>query len=141
MSRKSITKDQKAIISTRAGERCEYCRSMRKYSPQPFVVEHIIPISKGGKTSMDNLALACGGCNGHKYNKTEGLDTVNGKKVTLFNPRKNNWSDHFTWSRDQLKIIGISPQGRATVYALKLNRAELLNLREMNLLTGEHPPE
>ncbi len=140
MSRKPVSKADKAIISERAQERCEYCQSLRKYSPQPFVAEHIIPISKGGKNHLNNLALACGGCNGHKYTKTEGLDPVNNKMVNLFHPRKDLWSDHFTWNEDQLKIIGLTSTGRATVFALQLNRKELLNLRKLNMLTGEHPP-
>jgi len=36
------------------------------YATQSFVFEHIIPISRNGKTIGDNLAFACGGCNGHK---------------------------------------------------------------------------
>jgi 5-methylcytosine-specific restriction endonuclease McrA len=31
---------------------------------QSFSVEHIVPISQGGNDMLDNLALACQGCNG-----------------------------------------------------------------------------
>ncbi len=50
------------------------------------------------------------------------------------------WSEHFEWSADKLLMVGITPTGRATVKALKLNRPEVVNLRRLTLLTGEHPP-
>ena len=141
MSRKYISIKTRKFVSSRAKERCEYCKSPRKFSPQPFVMEHIIPLSKGGQESIDNLALACGGCNGHKYNKLEGIDPVNGNPVPLFNPRKETWKDHFVWNENLLEVLGKTPTGRATVIALKLNRKELLHLREITIIVGEHPPK
>lgn len=136
-----IPPEIKDEVIRRAGGRCEYCRSLRKYSPQPFTIDHIIPVSKLGKSDSDNLALACGGCNGHKYSKVEALDPVSGKMANLYNPRKDFWHDHFRWNQRFTYIIGITDKGRATVDALKLNRKELVNLREITKLTGEHPPE
>lgn len=39
-----------------------------------------------------------------------------------------------------MQIIGRTPTGRATVTALRLNRKELVNLRELLLAVGLHPP-
>lgn len=89
---------------------------------------------------MDNLALACQGCNSHKHIKTEGYDPVSGGLVPLFNPRKQNWHDHFSWSSDFTLIIGLTSIGRATVEAMQLNREGLINLREVLYTMGEHPP-
>ena len=60
--------------------------------------------------------------------------------VPLFNPRKDSWSDHFIWSEDGLLIIGLSPIGRASTETFRLNRKELINLRKILLVVGEHPP-
>jgi hypothetical protein len=38
-----------------------------------------------------------------------------------------------------LEIIGLTPTGRATVSALQLNRAEVINLRRILFAVGEHP--
>jgi 5-methylcytosine-specific restriction endonuclease McrA len=38
---------------------------------QSLSVEHILARTKGGTTTSDNLALACQGCNNHKYDKME----------------------------------------------------------------------
>ena len=130
----------KARVVSAAGDRCEYCKSLRKYSPQPFVIDHIYPKAEGGKTIFDNLAFSCGGCNGHKYTKTHAIDPISGKLIPLFHPRKEAWKDHFHWSIDLTCMVGLSATGRATIVTLKLNRLELINLREITLLTGDHPP-
>jgi 5-methylcytosine-specific restriction endonuclease McrA len=61
---------QRAVVE-RAHSRCEYCQSQADYATETFAVEHIRPISRGGTSGLNNLALACSGCNGRKYNKTD----------------------------------------------------------------------
>ena len=90
---------------------------------------------------MANLALACQGCNNHKYTKTEASDPVSGAMAPLFHPRRQRWRDHFTWDNTYTVIIGLTPTGRATVETLQLNRAGLVNLRRVLYAMGEHPPE
>ena len=36
-------------------------------------------------------------------------------------------------------MMGLTPVGRATIGALKLNREEVCNLRAMLFIIGEHP--
>ena len=142
MSKRSpISSAKKRKVTQRANHRCEYCKCLKKYSPGPFDIEHIIPISKGGTSDLDNLAYSCSGCNGAKYNKIKAIDIVTNQLQALYNPRKESWSDHFNWSNDGLMIIGITPIGRVTVDALSLNREELLNIRGLLQLIGEHPPK
>jgi HNH endonuclease len=136
-----ISKKLKAFVFERAGFICEYCLAILAYSPQPFEGEHIIPVSKNGSDDEDNLACACGGCNGSKYNKTHAPDPFDGKLVELFHPRQMSWNDHFIWSRDFLYIIGITAIGRATVETLELNRIGLINFRRALLKLGVHPPK
>jgi hypothetical protein len=88
-----------------------------------------------------SLALACQGCNNHKYNKTQAPDPVTSAVVFLFHPRRQRWRDHFCWSEDGTHIVGLTPPGRATVAALHLNRAGLVNLRAVLYAAGKHPPE
>ncbi len=46
---------------------CAYCEvDLNEY----YHVDHMIPLSRGGADSADNLALACQPCNQHKYNST-----------------------------------------------------------------------
>ena len=89
---------------------------------------------------MSNLAFACQGCNGHKYTSMQAPDPLDGKVVSLFHPRQDDWADHFTWSVDYTRVVGVTPAGRATVEKLRLNRVELVNLRRVLRAQGEHPP-
>ena len=140
MSESRITARQRATIVERARGCCEYCRSQARFAIQPFSVEHIIPRDRGGQTILDNLALACQGCNNHKYTKIAGQDPVTGELVPLYHPRQQRWRDHFAWNDDFTLIIGMTPAGRATVEVLQLNRDGLVNLRRVLYAMGEHPP-
>ena len=48
--------------------------------------------------------------------------------------------DHFIWSHDFTRIVGLTAKGRATVEALQLNRPGLINLRHALFHFGQHPP-
>lgn len=139
MTKRAITRRQKEFVAVRANERCEYCHSPLHFCPDPFCVEHIIPLAEGGKNDDTNLAFACQGCNNHKYTSTTALDPITGESVRLYHPRPDQWQDHFTWSIDYLMLIGISPTGRATVERLQLNRLGVVNLRKVLRAMGEHP--
>lgn len=140
MPRERVTAAQRRSVFERANGCCEYCRSQARFGTQSFAAEHIIPVYAGGKTSLDNLALACFGCNSHKYTKTSAIDPETGSFVPLFHPRQQRWSEHFAWRADYTEIVGLTPSGRATVNALHLNRAELINLRTVLYAVGQHPP-
>jgi len=87
------------------------------------------------------LAFACQHCNNCKYDKLESVDPLSNKLIPLFHPRKQDWIDHFTWSKNYLHVIGISAIGRATVNCLKVNRQEAINLRAALVAYGAHPPK
>lgn len=137
--RKKFSSVERLLIATRAKYRCEYCLMLEAYSPSTFEIEHITPISKGGTNDLANLALACGGCNGQKSDKTTAIDPFTNLEVALFHPRIQIWEQHFEWSDNTLNIVGISPIGRATVELLMMNRLQLVNLRTLLMLAGQHP--
>jgi len=66
-------------VTERANNCCDYCLSQARYAPDSFSIEHIIPRAKNGKTMLNNLALACQGCNNHKYSYAEAIFPVSGK--------------------------------------------------------------
>lgn len=138
---KRPSKTQREEVFGRAKRFCEYCLSPEKYSSSTFEIEHILPVSKDGETVLENLALSCSSCNKFKSHRTEAADLETNQKVSLFNPRRDIWEKHFKWSADFTNIIGLSATGRATVQALKLNRKNLQNLRELLFSSGEYPPK
>src|SRR3954471_4636724 len=86
-----LTADLRHQITERAHGCCEYCWSQARYATQSFSVEHIFARARGGTTVLDNLALACQGCNNHKYDKTEAPDPASGQRVPLYHPRRDQW--------------------------------------------------
>ena len=136
-----IRGSKRQAVTERAGGRCEYCRCPEYIGTQKFSIEHTTPWEQGGGNEMENLALACGGCNNSKYTKREAPDPVTRLLTALFHPRQQQWRDHFTWSADYLTVLGLTPTGRATVEALKLNRPEAIRFRKILYLAGEHPPK
>lgn len=136
-----ISRRLRREVVARANNCCEYCRSQALYTTESFDVEHILPTVRGGTTTLDNLALACSGCNGHKYDKREALDPLTQSPAPLFNPRHDVWHEHFAWSSDALTIEGLTPKGRATVAALDMNSINLQNWRRVMHAAGLHPPQ
>jgi hypothetical protein len=104
-------------------------------------IEHIIPLAKNGSNSEANLWLACPLCNAHKSDKITATDPDTGNVVPLFNPRHQNWAEHFRWADAGLRIIGLTPVGRATVAALHLSTdPDALVVRSYWIAAGWHPP-
>jgi hypothetical protein len=141
MSRSRPTAGDKETVSQRARGCCEYCRCHAQYSPDPFSIEHIVPLARGGSHDLSNLALSCQGCNNRKFISVEGEDPVNGERVSLFHPRRDHWGDHFVWNADFTLMIGVTSTGRATIEKLQLNRIGVVNLRRILLDAGLHPPD
>lgn len=129
----------RARVIKRAASRCEYCQSPARYSPEVFEIEHILPLATGGKTMLDNLALACPACNRYKGSRQSATEPQTGHEFAIFNPRVQRWSDHFLWSDDLCEIIGATPIGRATIDALRMNRPAVKNFRAALKALGIHP--
>ena len=136
-----FSKSIREKVEARAKRLCEYCLSPLNFSPDPFSIEHIFPIFKGGTNDLENLALACQGCNGFKSIKIEDFDLVSQTTAEFYNPRTDVWSEHFVWNEDFTEIIGLTAKGRVTIKVLKLNRQRVVNLRRILILAGEHPPK
>jgi len=127
-------------VRKRAKYMCEYCHASEQWQYVPFTVDHVIPLGKGGKNSIENLALACFHCNRQKSAKVIVIEEESGAEVFLFNPRIDYWEEHFIWSTDALTIIGLTATGRATITALTFNRQRIINIRAADQEVGRHPP-
>ena len=141
MPRTYISQVVRQRIHQDAGNRCGYCLSP-KHLVAHLTIDHIIPQARGGSNEESNLWLACRFCNEHKSDKTSAVDPETGEEVALFNPRMQQWSEHFRWSDDGLRIEGLTPIGRATVVALHLSSdSDILIQRSYWVRVGWHPPK
>ncbi len=112
---------QYAGVARRAGHRCEYCHAAEVIFNFPFEVEHILPRASGPQETEPELALACRSCNVHKAARTTGTDSLSGAIVRLFNPRRDQWGDHFQAAAGSGEILALTAIGRATIQQLKMN--------------------
>ena len=124
------------LVIRRAENRCEYCGLSQAGQEATFHIDHIIPLASGGKTTADNLALACVSCSLRKSARETAIDPEMGNEVPFFHPRRVQWEEHFRW--DGVRLFGLTAIGRATISALELNRQLILAIREEEVLLGRH---
>jgi hypothetical protein len=103
-----------------------------------FHIEHVIPQCKGGGSDLENLALACPGCNLYKASRITAIDPATRESVRLFHPIQQLWSEHFRLKGYQIE--GLTAVGRATVDALNLNRSRRQRIRKVEEAFGLYPP-
>lgn len=126
-----------ALVRQRAHGLCEYCQLAEAFSSLPFEIDHVIARKHGGKTELANLALSCFYCNSYKGPNIAGVDS-NGAIVRLFNPRVDNWDDHFYWQGPIL--VARTPFGQATISVLNINHPDAIIVRESLIEEGLFPP-
>jgi len=120
---------------------CAYCRTAEALTVVTIEFEHIVPRAAGGATVFDNLCLSCPTCNRHKSDLGSAPDPLTQKDVALFHPQQQRWRDHFSWNADATQVVGLTPTGRATIAALRMNRPQMIRVRRMWVAMNEHPPD
>lgn len=55
-------------IFMRDRNRCQYCG--RSFGYRELSIDHVVPVSRGGRDSWDNVVCCCLGCNKRKGNRT-----------------------------------------------------------------------
>jgi hypothetical protein len=126
-------------VAELADHRCSYCKSPSVVGI-PMVIDHIVPVVKGGSSHLRNLCLACYRCNEFKGSLLTALDPLTGASTSFFNPRQQTWDEHFTWTQDGLRLIGLTACERAMVDVLHLNHEWIVQARRIWKIAGIHPP-
>ncbi len=140
MSSAYVAKRLRARVAKQARYRCGYCLSAEAVTGLALDIEHLIPLALGGTTVEENLWLACSACNSFKGHRISARDPGGGELVRLFNPREQDWGEHFAWLDGGTRIAGQTSVGRATEKALRLNRSLLVKARRGWVDAGWHPP-
>ena len=78
---------------------CQYCNN--PFPQKQLTLDHVIPISRGGKTSWENIVSACNPCNSHKGSKLikpksmpyrpDYYELANNRKQLEFDIRHPSW--------------------------------------------------
>ena len=128
-------------IRHRAQNACEYCRLPQRASILPHQIDHIIAQQHMGSDAASNLCLCCLRCNlkkGPNIASTDPAVQSEYRIVALFHPRKQHWPEHFQLREDG-RIEGVTPEGRATMRLLDFNAEERVQLRRLLMQQGWQP--
>lgn len=136
MSR-NIPASLRSEVARRANFRCEYCLTSEADSVVTFEVDHIFSRKHGGPTVLENLAYTCIICNRSKGSDIATADYRQRKLTPLFNPRSDQWSDHF--EIDDGEILGKTAIGNATIKVLELNAPDRIIERRLQIESGSYP--
>jgi 5-methylcytosine-specific restriction endonuclease McrA len=101
MRRRRTPRFSKANVYIRDLYTCQYCKT--PYTKSNLTLDHVMPISLGGKTNWTNIVAACGKCNSHKGNKLhmkpvckpympDYYELVAKRKQLGFNVRHESWN-------------------------------------------------
>ncbi len=119
---------------------CAYCHTAEALTVAIFEFEPIVPRSAEGPTTFENLCFACPTFNRYKARRQSAADPITDKIAPLFHPHHQDWIEHFAWNETATEITGLTSTGRVTIFALKMNRPQLVRVRRMWVEMGEHPP-
>ena len=72
-------------VYKRDGNRCQYCG--KKFKPEDLNLDHVIPVSCGGKDNWYNVVCSCVSCNLRKGNKP----LVEAGMSLIRKPTRPNW--------------------------------------------------
>lgn len=61
-------------VFLRDNYKCQYCH--KELTPKECTIDHVVPVSKGGKTVWHNVVTACRPCNNNKGNNSTPLPRV-----------------------------------------------------------------
>ncbi|MEW6209401.1 MAG: HNH endonuclease signature motif containing protein [Acidobacteriota bacterium] len=136
MARVKIPAALRRLVIERAKECCEYCLLHEEDAADSHQVDHVVALKHGGQTTSDNLALACTYCNRHKGSDLTTIDPIDGSLVTLFNPRAQEWGEHFALAGALL--TGLTPTGRVTIVLLRMNDPVRVDQRRQLIEDGRY---
>ena len=86
-------------VLTETGGHCIYCD--KHASKVELTIEHLLPVSRGGKDTYANLAAACSGCNNKRGNSS--------KPLRLVHPA---WKDFVSWKLGGCRPHRVFVRGR-----------------------------
>ena len=106
--------------------RCGYCGVTETESGGQLELDHFRPRSHGGKDTLDNLVYACPTCNRFKGDYWPVPEAS--PDLMLLHPQQDDLSAHIRSLPDG-RLIGLTKRGWFHIQRLRLNRAQLIELR------------
>ncbi len=115
-------------VEKRAKYVCEYCLIPQMDAHFIHHIDHILPRQHGGRTVLENLALACWRCNINKGTNVGTFDLETRNLTRFFNPRIDIWSENFHLHENGIFEL-LTAESRVTARILKFNDSERIEER------------
>jgi len=100
MKPKSRVRFGRKWVFLRDNYTCQYCA--KELTPTQCTIDHVMPVSKGGKTTWHNVVTACTDCNNNKGNNHKIRPKIEPEQPNYWllasNRRKKEWQvPHESW--------------------------------------------
>lgn len=100
MRRRRTPRFSKTNVYLRDLYTCQYCTT--QFPRSQLTIDHVLPVSRGGRTSWDNIVTACNPCNSRKGNsltprpkitpyQPDYYELVSKRKQMAFDVRHESW--------------------------------------------------
>jgi HNH endonuclease len=141
LSNTYISAELRRLVVARADSLCEYCLLHEDDAYFGCQVDHIISEKHGGLTDLTNLAYACTTCNRSKGSDVGSIvmPLSRGLFSRFFNPRTDEWREHFKIDSNDILIVPLSDIGEVTARILGFNSFERLLERQTLCKMGRYP--
>lgn len=127
--RRLMTDSLRYDVMHRDGFRCVLCGASPKNDPNIALhVDHILPLSKGGKTEMSNLRTLCERCNLGKRDKIEAGTTVTPEQLEMI-ISKNGVSAKNGGETKEKKTSGSKDSNDSVLSALRFSGVKYIDNR------------
>src|SRR5437660_1715735 len=123
-----ISAELRRLVVERAARVCEYCLLAEAHHPRSFQVNHVIGEKHGGAAVPENLALTCPECKTAKNTCLGTYDPLTDKLALFFDPRRDNWWEHFILVG--ARIEGLTASGRGTALFFHFNDPDRIEERK-----------
>lgn len=139
MSNSYVSAELRRLVFARAERLCEYCLIHEDDTFFGCEVDHIVSEKHDGPTTAANLALACLFCNRNKGSDIASVVPGSNRLIRFFNPRTDQWNEHFRLGVDGISIVPLTEIGEATARIFGINAGERLLERDTLRDVGRYP--
>jgi hypothetical protein len=128
-----VTASQREAIRRAYHFQCGYCSVHENDVGSVLEIDHFQPLAHGGTDEESNLVYACSACNKAKGDFWPPSNSA----ARLLHPKCDALDEHIQLAPDD-HLQPLTPTGALHIRRLRLNRAQLIALRQARRRTTQH---
>jgi HNH endonuclease len=124
----AVSAEARAAVREAFGGRCGYCGVRESFVGGELEIDHFRPQATGGSDEIENLVYACTTCNRFKGDYAPADSAP--PSLRLLHPGRDDVGAHVAETSNG-RLVGVTPRGWFYIQRLRLNRAQLVELRRL----------